>query len=518
MVPVIPGSDCPQSEQIVFRNLEKASCLGSDTRAYHSLLLPTHLGKRIGEADFVIFGPAGLFAIEVKASASCREGRWDFGYRNGRTKNESPAAQARSALFALIAYLERESGIVHLKQRLVYGYGVVFTHCDLSPTAEMPAEILLTRHGLHLFDEWLVGMANHWRTQKHGDQDLNAKDLEKLHALLRTNYEIPLREILRGLEHQAQAFTKSQFVFLDALEMNPRLLCAGGAGTGKTFMAEELALRCSHAGEEVLLVCQSPWLAGFLSSRINYPKVMVSTFDQLPQKAAFSGISKFDRLIVDEGQDLMSIHALEQLAAYLRGGTEEGLWCIFHDANNQKGRWGTYEDTAMKYLHTLSPALVKLNRNCRNTWEILSAIQKHTGCDMGTEGIGRGPEVEWRAFGDGESQAAVLVKILKELWEEELSGDAVLLSPVPAEASCIQALNTKTRRVIRVLDSYTASVSNKNHFRYSQIKDFKGLEADIVVLIDLSEEAFKQTSKSLTETYIGMSRAKSKLFIVHGPS
>ena len=514
LIPPLPGSGSPESEKSVFRKLEALGSFSNNARAYHSLLLPAHSHKRIGEADFVILGPEGLFVLEVKSIGSCRDGLWDYGYRDGIAKAESPAAQARSALFAILDYLEKESGVRDLKQKIVYGYGVIFTACDLSPTIEMPPEILLTRYTLHLFDQWMHGLKDYWRLQKHGQQQLRSGDIEKLHSCLRRNYEVPLKDILKGLEDRACEFTESQFVFIDTIAANPRVLCSGGAGTGKTFLAEELAIRRSREGANVLLLCKSPWLASFLASRITHPKVLVSSVGQLAQKVAFAGLSLFDTLIIDEGQDLMSFEALETMEIHLRDGLEKGNWCIFHDANNQTGFWSDFQKEAFDYLRSLLPATVLLKKNCRNTKEILLAIQQKTGCDVGVDGVGSGPAVELRFFGGERSEASALVEVMKELRNEGLKGETVILSAAALGSSCIQRLNGKARSHITVIDKFAPSSLWGDNFRLCQIKDFKGLEAEVVVLIDLPQEAFDMGSDSLAQTYIGMSRARSKLYVM----
>ena len=70
----------------------------------HSFNLPEHVWKRMSEIDFVLAGPRGIYALEVKGGhVACRNGVWTFTDRYGvaRRKRESPFAQARSAMFTL---------------------------------------------------------------------------------------------------------------------------------------------------------------------------------------------------------------------------------------------------------------------------------------------------------------------------------------------------------------------------------------------------------------------------------
>ena len=53
-------------------------------------------------------------------------------------------------------------------------------------------------------------------------------------------------------------FTGDSMRMTDVAEANPRVLCAGGAGAGRIFLAERLARRWAEAGWQVTLVCRSP--------------------------------------------------------------------------------------------------------------------------------------------------------------------------------------------------------------------------------------------------------------------
>ena len=110
----------------------------------------------------------------------------------------------------------------------------------------------------------------------------------------------------------------------DVAEANPRVLCAGGAGTGKTFLAERLARRWADAGAQVALVCRSPWLRHFLASRLAAPRITVSLIDGVRLDCRRAGLTHFDALIVDEGQDLFEGRCLDTLDGVLSGGLESG--------------------------------------------------------------------------------------------------------------------------------------------------------------------------------------------------
>src|SRR4051794_26349628 len=54
--------------------------LGPGAVALHSLNLPEHVSRRVGEADFVIVASGGVLVIEAKGGRVCRDddGLWHY--------------------------------------------------------------------------------------------------------------------------------------------------------------------------------------------------------------------------------------------------------------------------------------------------------------------------------------------------------------------------------------------------------------------------------------------------------
>ena len=67
---------------------------------------------------------------------------------------------------------------------------------------------------------------------------------------------------------------------------------------------------------------------------------------------------------------------------------------------------------------------------------------------------------------------------------------------------------------ISVLDSSSALSATKHSIGFAQIGDFKGLESDVVVLVDLPAPGASGDFRSLH--YVGMSRAKAVLSLIFG--
>jgi len=130
---------------------------------------------------------------------------------------------------------------------------------------------------------------------------------------LRPNFEViePLHSRILSLENEAVALTEDQYKYLDIVSANSQVLCSGGAGTGKTFLAAELARRLASEDRNLLFVCKSNWLKRYLGPMIINEFVTIASIDSVNLDMRRSGISNFDILIVDEGQDLFNVDDIE---------------------------------------------------------------------------------------------------------------------------------------------------------------------------------------------------------------
>ena len=399
MIPSSPYDTGSQAEKLIFDRLRRAF----DDRyvAYHSLKPTRHPFKRFPEIDFLICGPEGLYVLEIKGGRiACRNGLWEYQDRNGRTdrSQESPFRQAETALHGLMQDF-RDNLPADTLARFITGYGVVFPDCEWRTRgAEWDPAMLADKHRSRDLEGWLRVLFQYWRQRQGGRGQPDDGALKQLQEYLRPEVDTPsetdatLVDQVEGVRRRVERFTDDQMRMADVAEANPRVLCAGGAGTGKTFLAERLARRWAEAGLEVALVCRSPWLRHFLASRLSMPGLTVSLIDGVRLDCRRAGLERFDALIVDEGQDLFEMRCIETLDGVLAGGLEAGRWCWFHDLNNQS-LTHRFERRAKEYLESLDPVRMPLRINCRNTRVILKWMQDTLGADLGVKGAGAGPDI-----------------------------------------------------------------------------------------------------------------------------
>ncbi|MDE0097285.1 MAG: NERD domain-containing protein [Gammaproteobacteria bacterium] len=516
MIPAQPLGTGSRAEMLVFDQL-RGTFSGPDRNgwfALHSLNLPRHEYKRFGEIDFVVCGPDGLFVLEVKGGGvSCDEGVWETTNRSGETERlpESPFRQAEGALHGL-----RDKLPASVSNPFVVGYGVIMPDTDrLSDSAEWDRAVLADARDFRQFEKWLERFIRHWRAKDPRKTAATPAQLNALQQHLRPDFEavVPLHVSVHEVEARIARLTEDQLRLIDVVEANPRVICSGGAGTGKTMLALELARRWCASGMKTALACHSPWLKGYLE-RNAVPGLTVSLADSIHVAVRRAGIGRFDALIVEEGQDILNMDALDRLDHCLSGGIVEGRWCFFHDVNNQSGLCGSYVADAYDYLESHCPARIPLKTNCRNTLPILQRIQGALDADMGISGVGGGPAVREVRVADAAGAVRALEKELQSLMDAEGfdPGDIVVLSPFPFAQSWTSSLPGDLRNSISVLDDASPRNASRQKIGFARIGDFKGLESEVVVLVDMPEPGQDENLRS--SHYVGMSRARALLSMI----
>ncbi len=522
MIPDIPHRTHSQAEKRVFDRLRAVSFdekQGNYT-AYHSLNLTRHAYKRFGEIDFLICGPKGLYAIEVKGGrVSCKDGVWNYTNRYGEnfTSREGPFKQAESALHGLMKNL-RANLPEDVVSQFSIGFGVVFPDCELSVTgSEWDQHTCADTRSYKDLEKWLGKLFQYWREKDGKDRTPDSDALKAVRNYLRPEFEavVPLHAQALGAEEQIARLTEDQLKMVDVVTANQRVMCFGGAGTGKTFLAMELARRWTAKDMNVLLACSSPWLKNFLEARFAMPKLTVSTVEAAETACRRAALDHFDGLIVDEGQDMFDMDSLEKLEAIIKDGLEGGCWCFFHDINNQAGLLGNPDQDAIEYLQSFEPARVPLRTNCRNTKIILEKVQTSLGADMGTRGAGQGPKIREHQVTSKEEAAELLADEIAELIDNGglASGSITILSPVSFEDSCVAELHGKVRKKITCLDEYSVKSFPDKRTSFAKIKDFKGLENEAIILVDLPTPSREDDDLALH--YVAMSRARSVLSLIY---
>jgi hypothetical protein len=512
--PVLSEHTQSTAERRIFALLEKTR-LGNGACCVHSLELSQHDYKLCAELDFVIVTRKCVIVLEVKGGGVAnRDGIWIFTDRFGHEhrKSEGPFHQAKSGMFALRQRMESQFGSEPVRT-LAFGYGVVFPDCDFRERSvewDSPMVLDASRlRGLTDLAQPVRELIGYWESKHHASADPPQGFHDRLLHFLRPSFErVPsLRNRADALDAAMDALTDEQYSRLDIIQENPRILCSGGAGTGKTFLALEIARRHDALAARVLVVCSGRPLAAFLRSRIRSDKILVAAGDEIKALR-----SDFDVLIVDEGQDLINLETLDNLDRRLVGGLEKGTWRFFYDANSQAGLLGRFEPDGLALLRSFGAVSAALSLNCRNTNEIVIQTKLLTGSDLGVPSAGAGPPVRYEFYDTLSAQAALVDQYWKELDAGDIApGDVTIISPVELDESCIRSTRLFKKGRVRRLTEEVALHWPSADLTFSTIPDFKGLENRFILLADIEQPEHLERLRS--QLYVGMTRARAGLWM-----
>jgi Nuclease-related domain/AAA domain len=520
MIPDTVSENASNAERKVFNALRNIARSDS-TICLHSLNLPRHTYKTCCELDFVILGPEGLYAIEVKGGGVSRndKGLWEMVDRNGKMHlhNEGPFKQVQGNFFALLEQLKKFISLPDLKD-IPKGWGVVLPDCrfDIS-TVEWDEATVADQPWMGQLASWLDNLI-HYYQKKAGvtaAYRMSPDTLRRIADHLRPSFESPasIAGRIDSAEMVFRTLTDEQCRVVDILKANSRVLCSGGAGTGKTFLAIELAQRMLDDGQSVMICCSSAWLKQSLDVKLVHPNIKILTIKQARRIDTATTTVKVDVLIVDEAQDMMNFEDLDVFDKMLNGGLNSGSWAFFFDSNNQTGLLGHWDPKAFDYLNSFGALHIPLTRNCRNTKQIIEEIVRQTKCTMGAVNQGDGPKVESLLVSDPHEFEKELEKTVSKLLASGVAPSHItILSPLIWAESSVSRLSNRLLQSITPLDEFIMRTFPPKQISFARVHDFKGLENSAIIFTDLDDSVLSQ--KPPTILYVGMSRARAHLTLI----
>ncbi len=228
---------------------------------------------RFQEIDLLVAWPrVGIAAIEVTGGVVNRdESGWSEEV-GGRRSPIDPVGDIRTEEHMLHRLLVDESSPA-AAARFVHLVALPHTPVDRDwSSPDLPRALVLDRDDLGGDVARLVRTAvrefGHEQDGPfaHGGEPLSEAGLEDL--VDRFGGQMPSQmDILRspGIEEERlRHITRDQAKVLDVFEYYPRLVVTGAAGSGKTWLALELARRRARAGDRVAILCRSRGLARYL--------------------------------------------------------------------------------------------------------------------------------------------------------------------------------------------------------------------------------------------------------------
>lgn len=541
MIPRRPAPETPESEQRVYEQFQ--STLPATWTVIHSqrFLLPANRRMQEGELDFLVLDPSrGAIGLEVKGGRVQRTPAGWFSLDRDDKKHEikDPGRQASSAIHAIGKYWKEAPGFGRKGYRCGFCWGVVLpdieSPSDMGP--DLPRAVIVDRSD---FKNLRRAIDRVFRSLGDRRTSLSPAGVKAFVDTLLERCPPASRLALQFKEENRDLLrlTGDQMTLLDSLAAHNRAAIEGAAGTGKTVLAMEKARRLATTGKRVLLLCFNEPLARDLSQKAD--GFEVETFHDFCRRLAGSaGLSGFeaqdprvnDRRVYAEEAPMMLLEALARLPderydaivvdeaqdflpdwwpcldEALRSRRESTLYA-FYDANQD-----IYDGGPPGALEVIEHKLV---HNCRNT----TRIAEYAAGLVGTEprvkaGAPQGRPVERiTCASDAEMVRKVAARLDQLVLREGITPDEIAIVSTRTLKNSPFAHDHRAGRfeLVNLDDQERRSSASSPAGRvvFETLYRFKGLERDVVILLDLPGSHVTDKHR-----YVAASRPKHLLAVV----
>lgn len=527
MIPSTPRDFAPASlEGVMFDGLAR---LPEEYYVFHSFRIVTVRDGLIreSETDFVIFHPEkGVICLEAKAGqVRYTDGIWYYG-SGIEMDHGGPFEQARSNMRRLMRLFDNK-GLKEEKKHCKFHSAVWFPSIARSDIykvnlpSDAPAETVMCKEDVfdpgtsveRIFSLPVPDKVSTSLTQRQSHLVLNRVLSPSFDLFVSCTLDIDLGK------HVFRKMIREQARIIDFLEDQPIAAINGAAGTGKTVLAIEKAQRSTLMGDRVLFLCYNRFLRDHLAKEYGNDLIDFFTIDGLATSllgtSTYNPTDLEDKLselyveerfpyrhvVVDEGQDFGQeryeeagiLGTLSEIALSQQNGT----FYIFYD------RMQLVQGSSLPQCIIDAECRVTLRRNCRNTENIAITSTKTL------DGVKRPLMREGLIKGELPSVAVVDDKQGVVLGIERAYRDCIRHGYTDVVILTCGAMD-KSVMVDRV-DNGAIKIGNKR-VPITTCRRFKGLEADAVILIDVTKESL--TGKDKLLFYVGASRARMNLCIV----
>lgn len=527
-----------------------------DIHVYYSQKIAISAERLSGEADLVVVVPnKGVVVVEIKGGKVADLTRGNTHIQGAAKEDKDPFLQVEEIKQEIESYFASR-GIQPPIARAVWLPLALPQQIKFKGDIDRQTYELLSRNDLDSPVDALLEVLHAYNSQQFGKKYFKNPDhfngatlnevRQSLHADLTIAYSKSLARELHDLE--SQRLEESEKKFLTGIQGNAHIYFYGAAGTGKSMMLTELAIRAEESGADVLLTCWNRGVAQDQKKKFAeaYSNMEIKDlgallleisgikedkeggdafyFETLPHAAIESIKSKgapkqFDVIAVDEYQDVAN-HPI--ILEFLRLIGRDQSWdstklYLAGDKYQQIMRGKDFSEDPHSRAAEYVPNLFKfkLVENYRNSERIAEALTKLSAAKY--EGFARtiSPgQIEIIESSKDSLLADVLVQIaqLRSLFDDH---QIRVLSAASFNSSTLYNLVEKNQNYGPATSALKELLKDRNtnegSIPWDSIARYKGLEADSVVIVDATEDVWNywesRGTSLLTVLYVGFSRA-----------
>ncbi len=509
------------------------------------------------QIDFLILHERfGIIVVEVKGGAiKAENGEW---WTQPRDSSEwirlprSPFQQAEDQRFTLRRHLTETLGMDGRCLAHAVAFPATKVSGSLGPNA--PRGLILD-----LEDLTHPATALQRVRQESGDcPSLRPEMLRRVVAELKPNFTLTVvsaalaAETRAALERETRRQTmmvQSQVEAYKTLLSTDRVVVLGGAGTGKTVIAAQLAQQLSSTGTRTLLLCHRPAVQAFLHTLLQirpsqrqfdghateslqvtaWARLMSAIESELgKQKRSVADLGEqffayrdrlaapFDAVVVDEGQEFTKteIGAL----AWLLADPDTSPLYIFADPFQHSGLHSTpmherrKKNITYRWEAPIEAQTVLLTTNCRNSTQIADVAARFypEQCPIP---VVDGPPPQFHQVKPPQVLPEAFRLAAHLIADEGFQPNQLLIVPIGAEPRDVEQAAQRVRiPVIAIEKIYRFPLTPKDlRVPWGPPDAVQGLEADVTIVAYSHGEETPSTSR---EIYIATSRGRSILHVV----
>ena len=505
----------------IFQSLKK---LPNDWNIYHSLNWKDRSRNgRItwGEADFVIFNKNyGILVIEVKSGGiSFKDGKWFQTRLDNLEVNEmkNPFNQANRSKYKLIDEIDFK---LPYGDRCFIDKAVWFpsvSNNDLD-AANLPMEydrkLILTKESLANPLQSILAAYNYYNSTRYM---MLSKESEKivLDTIMPTFDLIPSASNIKDeADYVFYQLTNEQKKVLDFISDQQTVAIQGSAGTGKTFIAVEQAKRLS-ANKKVLFLCFNKFLYYHLDNKCKMKNVDYYNLHTFLSKNSNDDLStdekclkalknidfvnklKYDAIIIDEAQDINDKILNEFYKICIDNNYSLNL---FYDKNQM-----LFQNKLPECIENFECKLT-LTKNCRNTLKIVQTINSVFNINTTSNAFAVNGIMPTFYFID-ENISDKLNSLINSYLKDGFNpSDITILTLSTEDDSCLSG----TKQVGHFKINHK---SNEDGIFFTTSKKFKGLESNIIIIIDFDASKYSDY-EYMKNLYVSLSRARQRLSLI----